>query len=63
MHEQPLRPDEDAYRTEVDTESRTPEPEGSPSPAAEPRPWIAAGLILLALFVALLVYAVFLALS
>jgi hypothetical protein len=57
MNESPLRPDENEYRTEVDTESYPPEP-GNPVPAAEPRPWIVIALALLVVFVGILIYAV-----
>jgi hypothetical protein len=56
MHQQPLRPDEHEYRTQVDTESTSAEPAGSASPAAEPRPWIIVGLVLLVVFAGILLY-------
>ncbi len=57
MSNSPLRADEDEYRTAVDTERDPPE---SPAvnPRAEPRPWMALGIVLLVIFLAILAYAV-----
>jgi hypothetical protein len=62
MPDTPLRPDEySTYRTEVDTEGERPEP-ADLRPASDPRPWIGVGVVLAALFVAMLVLGIALAL-
>lgn len=63
-HQQPLRPDEDEYRTAHATPDVAPsgdplEPE-SPNPAESSPPWIAIGLVFLVAFVVVLVWAVLL---
>ena len=55
----PLRPDEDHYRTRQEPATEPPEGPGI-SPAAEPRPWMVLGLVLLVAFLAMLGYAVIL---
>ena len=53
----PLRPDErDAYRTDPAAGDARSDAPGI-APAAEPRPWIAIGLALLVVFVAILAWA------
>jgi hypothetical protein len=54
VNESPLRPDEDEYRTEVATDEVT---NGDSTVGSAP-PWIAIGLVLLIVFLALLAYAV-----
>lgn len=61
-YQQPLRPDEDEYRTTQASPDVAPsgdplEPETT-TPGSSAPPWIAIGLVLLAIFAALLVYAV-----
>jgi hypothetical protein len=61
-NDSPLRPEEDAYRTEQATPEVAPsgdplEPE-SAAPGSDSRPWLMVGMVLLGIFVVLLVYAV-----
>lgn len=61
-YQQPLGPDEQEYRTEqasgdVAPDGDPPEP-GSATRGEVARPWLVVGLVLLAVFVALLVFAV-----
>jgi hypothetical protein len=61
-HESPLRPDEDEYRTEVaspDVAPRgDPDDAGAATEGEVARPWIIVGLVLLAVFLGILAYAV-----
>jgi hypothetical protein len=58
MSGSPLRPEElDDYGTDVATDDDPPERPGV-SPAAEPRPWLVLGLVLLVVFLAILAYSV-----
>jgi hypothetical protein len=52
---QPLRPDEDEYRTAVATDEVEPDPR---NPAESSPPWIVVGLVFLVAFVVVLVWAV-----
>jgi hypothetical protein len=61
-HEPRLRPDEQEYRTEQASPDVAPsgdplEPE-SAAPGTDARPWLIVGLVLLAIFAGLLLYAV-----
>lgn len=61
-YEQPLEPDEDEYRTRQASPDVAPsgdplEPE-TPGPAGGSQPWLLVGLVLLAVFVAVLALAV-----
>lgn len=63
-YEQPLRPDEDEYRTPQVSPDVAPtgdplEPEASTEVAGS-RPWMALGLVLLLVFVAVLAWAILL---
>ena len=60
--DRPLRPEDDAYRTEQATPEVAPsgdplEPE-SAALGSDSRPWLMVGMVLLGIFVVLLVYAV-----
>ena len=58
MPDTPLRPDElDTYKTDVQTDAEAPE-SGGITPSRDTRPWIALGLVLLALFVVTLLAAI-----
>lgn len=61
-HQQPLRPDEDEYRTAIVSPDVAPDGDPlEPGAATEQqgaRPWIVVGLVLLAIFLAILAYAV-----
>jgi hypothetical protein len=57
MPDTPLRPDElDTYRTDVQTEDVAPEPPTG-TPGADARPWMAIGLAILVVFVAMIILA------
>lgn len=61
-HRQPLRPDEGEYRTEIVSPDVAPDGDAlEPGAAAErevSQPWITVGLVLLAIFLAILAWAV-----
>jgi hypothetical protein len=61
-HQQPLRPDEDEYATEVVSPDVAPAGDPLETGAATERevsqPWITVGLVLLAIFLAILAWAV-----
>lgn len=61
-YEPPLRPDENEYRTRQATPEVAPsgdplEPETT-APAADSRPWLMVGMVLLGIFVVVLLYAI-----
>jgi hypothetical protein len=61
-HQQPLRPDEDEYRTDVASPDVAPREGSNEAGAATEgevaRTWIWVGLVLLAIFLGILAYAV-----
>jgi hypothetical protein len=59
-HQQPLGPDEDEYRTEQATSEVAPsgDPLEPEAPAASSQPWLIVALVLLAIFVGALVWAI-----